>query len=170
MSKYPEVIREALAFEEKGAEYYQEQARKAENQLVKRLFLSLAVEENQHQLTIQEIYQAMQDGRKLPNQRKGARLQETIGSFFANLSEEERKWSDNVEALVLAMDLEKKGYAMYQKAAERTTDSGEKEFFRAMQVEEGEHLEALENVYYYLTDSEDWFAQEESKVWNWMVL
>ncbi len=164
----PEVIQKALDFEEHGAQYYQEKAKEAANPLVKRLFLALAVEENQHQLRIQEIYQALKNDGPWPESNAGTVLQDVIKRYFSNLSEDERKIADNTDALSVAMDLEKKGYAMYQDAAAKAATPLEKEFFRSMQAEEGGHYEALENVYYYLTDTEDWFSSEESKVWNWM--
>ena len=164
----PEVIQQALDFEEKGASYYQDKAKDAKNPLVKRLFLGLAVEENQHQMRIHEIYQAMKAGEEFPPNTTGHKLEDSIRTYFKSLSKEELKLEDNVEALTVAMDLERRGYAMYQDAAAKSSSTTEKEFFKSMQKEEGDHLNALENVYYFLTDTEDWFANEESKVWNWM--
>lgn len=164
----PTMIQQALDFEEKGATFYQAKAGEAANPLVKRLFLALAIEENQHQLRIQEIYHALQSDGPWPEATGASTLQEVIRSLFSNLSAAERKVSDNVEALVMAMEMERKGYAMYQEAMQGS-EGVEQRFFRSMMAEEGAHLEALENVYYFLTDTEDWFASEESKVWNWMT-
>ncbi len=168
--QFPEVIQQALDFEEKGASYYQNKAKEAKNPLVKRLFLSLAVEENEHQMRIHEIYQAMKTGQDFPEASTGHSLEDSIRDFFKSLSQSELKLEDNVEALTVAMDLERTGYAMYQDAADKSSTNAEKEFFKAMQKEERDHLTALENVYYFLTDTEDWFANEEAKVWNWMNL
>ena len=35
-------------------------------------------------------------------------------------------------------------------------------------VEENDHLTVIENVYFYLTRTGDWFASQEDRVWNWM--
>lgn len=169
MTKVPDVIQQALQFEERGADYYNDEAQKAKNPLVKRLFSSLAIEEKQHQERIQEIYTALMSGKKWPETVVSDSLEVSIRGYFSGLGEEERRVAENTDALLVAIEMEKKGHAMYRDAAARTAETLEKEFFSAMQKEELDHLEALQNVYYYLTNTEDWFSEEESKTWNWMT-
>ena len=48
--------------------------------------------------------------------------------------------------------------------------TAEDEFFTGLKAEEGKHLEAIENVFFYLERTGDWFASNEDRVWNWMNL
>ena len=66
------------------------------------------------------------------------------------------------------MEFEKKSYGLYSELSKKSTPGPEMEFYSELMKQEEEHCEALENVYYYLTNTGDWFEREESKVWNWM--
>ncbi len=66
------------------------------------------------------------------------------------------------------MEMEKKGIKAYNDFLNQTDNEAEKKFFVRLIEEEKKHLEALENVYSYITATGDWLKDEESKTWNWM--
>ncbi|WP_066353804.1 ferritin family protein [Fervidicola ferrireducens] len=89
--------------------------------------------------------------------------------LFFQLEESERKMPlDHIEGYKLAIEMEKRGYEMYKKFYSEAESEGEKKFFEALMKEELEHLNSLDNVYRFLTGTEIWYSEEESKVWNWM--
>ncbi|HHY19404.1 MAG TPA: ferritin family protein [Firmicutes bacterium] len=168
----PEALQRAFEFERHGARFYLELAAATQNRLARRLLNSLAKDEVQHVMDIDEIYQSLKDGYELPksmDRDSQKTLEDNIKTFFQHLDKETlRDDLTDVETLKLAMETERRGYRMYHEAMNSTEDENLKKFFKLLRDEEKEHLVALENVYYYLTNPSDWFAQTESQVWNWM--
>jgi len=102
---------------------------------------------------------------------EGEKLEFVIRAFFHEAKKDESiKLADNVKGLELAMQMEKKGYAMYEQFLAKAKDANEKLFYKELLKQENSHYEALANVHLYLTQTSDWFTDEESKVWNWMNL
>ncbi|NLU10267.1 MAG: ferritin family protein [Tepidanaerobacter acetatoxydans] len=163
-------LKTALKFEENGYQFYTKISEEIKQPLAKRLFESLAIQEKDHAERIKEIYNNMQDGSNVePTARPKYSLEPEVKKIFYELDKEKKKIPlDNIEGYKLAMEMEKKGYNMYKEFTEKSKDKREKEFFRLLMEEEKEHLTSLDNVYRFLTGTEDWYAEEESKVWNWM--
>lgn len=170
--RIPEAIQKAFEFERHGAKFYLELAASTQNRLARQLLNSLAKDEVQHVMDIDEIYLNLKDGNKAPEhiERDSAiKIEDSIKNFFKKLDRDKlRNDLDDIDSLKMAMELEQKGYDMYNNAMKSAEDPNLKEFFRLLREEEKEHLTALENVYYYLTNPADWFSQTESEVWNWM--
>jgi len=102
-------------------------------------------------------------------ERKMSEIEEEMKKIFERLDQKAREEGlDNLKGYRLAIEFEKKGYEMYTRFSETAGSEREKRFFAALAEEEEKHLEALDNVYHFLTESEDWLTVEESKVWNWM--
>ncbi|MCK8816837.1 ferritin family protein [Natroniella sulfidigena] len=161
----------AIELEKKGHEYYQKHAATAENPLAKKVLSSLASQELDHIDDIKEIA----EGKKLfdPDSDQAIDdLEAEVKEVFNNFSKQERQgWkAENKKVYEHAMKLEKDIYETYQQLAEEAEDEDQKKFFQSLMKEESKHLEAIENVYFYLTKPKEWLAQEESKVWNWMNL
>lgn len=161
-----------LAFEAKGAALYLKLARETGNALGKKLFYSLAAEEVSHAQKADDIFQqlsgkgtAEKSGQELPP------VEKVMKDFFRKVPGKGRAGSRaDIKGYELAMKMERAGYKAYARFRDAAGDSLEKEFFVRMLKEEKEHLDALANVYSYLTDTDDWMREEESKVWNWMNL
>jgi len=154
----------AMVFEKEIALFYLEEGVVPGNILVQRLFLELAKQEIDHVLFISEAMPA-------PGVPALPSIEEGIRSFFKRLPEAQvRTHATNVEALRTARQMEKNGLAMYRRFAEEAQDPGEKAFFTSLLQQEANHLESVDNVLRYLTGTADWFAEDETKVWNWMNL
>ncbi|MGB9813034.1 MAG: ferritin family protein [Thermovenabulum sp.] len=163
-----EAYKKAIEFERKGFEFYKKIAGEITQPLAKRLFESLAEQEKEHIRSIEDIFEkgSFEEGHK--ELSDGKKMEDEIKKVFYELEEEKRKIPlDHVEGYKLAMELEKKGYEMYKEFFQNA-EGKEKEFFERLMEQEKEHLESLDNVYRYLTESEVWYSEEESKVWNWM--
>lgn len=167
---FQEAVNAAINFERKGVTFYMELASQTENRLGRRLFYTLAKEEVDHILTIEDIARSLQSG-ATPTAPTAISLEEEMRSYFQSFdaTKVKDKANSNIEGYEMAMDIENRGFEMYKKFYEQAESEGEKTFFKKMMEEERKHFEALQNVYYYLTSSSDWFSETESKVWNWMV-
>jgi len=170
-----EWLKVALNFENEGLLFYTKAASESSNVLSRRLFRTLAGQEIDHAKKIEEIYGLVEGGKELPPPEKlkkiGAHVdvEKDIEEFFGTTDRESlRKDIGNVEAMEVALEIEKKSFNLYSERLKDTTNASEKEFLKALRDEEKKHIDALDNVYYYLTDPEMWFASDESRVWNWM--
>jgi rubrerythrin len=159
-----------LDFEAKGVEAYLKLAAKTENRLGKKLFYSLAAEEIEHARKADEFYGGI-SAKPGFKPVEAAPLESIIKGFFEKMEKTDmKKGGENVEGYELAMELERKGYAAYEKLLNDAKTDEEKKFFKWILSEEKEHLSAISNVYSYLTGTGDWLQEDESRVWNWMNL
>lgn len=168
-ARLPAALRAALDLEQRGHDYYRETASRAENPLTRMVFSALADEELQHMKRISELYE---HGGSAPmtSSIPGGSPESAVKRVFERFAEQERTaWElDNESAYEYAMELERQSYALYDRLANESENSAEAEFFRNLAGQENQHLTALENVLNYLRHTGDWFAAEESRVWNWM--
>lgn len=168
-----EGILTAVAFEREGEEFYRDAAAKASNPLAIRVFAALAVEEVEHRLRLENKLQELREGARWPGDPgRESSLEQVVKDYFFGLDRErlreEPRGSDNVAALDVAMETERRGLVMYDDLLAGSADDEERDLLRSLKEEEVEHLKALENVHAYLTRTADWFQQDESRVWNWM--
>lgn len=161
----------ALEFEQKGVALYLRLAAETSNELGKKLFYTLAGDEVQHARKIDSMFGELKkkngaaglDTVTLPG------VTELIKTFFAAADTAYLKKNvGNIEAYEIAMKMEREGYATYQEFSAMATSSQEKEFFNYLLSQEKEHIDAIANVYAYLTDIGDWLQEDESRTWNWM--
>jgi rubrerythrin len=68
---------------------------------------------------------------------------------------------DELEALRIAMEIEEKGFKLYQQLSQQASNDEEKAFFEFLVGEEKQHFQLLQNTYIYLEDSGNWFLWEE---------
>ena len=167
--KQKEAHRAALDFEQRGHDFYMATAGKARNPLTKEVFTGLAGQELVHMEKIQEVYENLDFEGVAPSAQTG-NMERFIRGVFDRFAKEERDtWAmDNAEAYDYAKDLERRSIVMYDKLAGESGTPVEKRFFEALRAEEVDHLNVIENVYFFLTRTGDWFASEEDRVWNWM--
>ncbi len=173
MAKTSDALKVSIDFERRGVGLYLQLAGKTKNPLSRRLYYNLAQQEIQHVLKFEDIYEDLKQHNNWPRWtvEEGEKLEFVIKEFFHSVKKDNLiKLADNVKGLELAMDIEKKGYAMYQGFLNKAKDANEKLFYRELLKQENSHYEALANVHLYLTQTSDWFSEEESKVWNWMNL
>ncbi|MBN1445494.1 MAG: ferritin family protein [Candidatus Omnitrophica bacterium] len=158
----------ALDFEKRGTLLYLELASKAKNSLSKNLFYTLAQQEIEHAKRIDAFYTA--SGKELPAviYKNIERIEEEIKTFFQKIKETEMPAEKNIDGYKTAMELEKEGYRAYEGFYRESKEDKERQLLEFLLNEEKKHLEAIANVYSYLSGTEDWLEQEESKVWNWM--
>jgi rubrerythrin len=72
--------------------------------------------------------------------------------------------ADEVEALEVAMKMEKEAIDFYRNAAARAANDKEKRFFECLIMDEEEHFHIFQNTHSYLQDSGNWFMWEEKGI------
>ncbi len=169
-----ELVRKALAFEEKGQQLYEKLAEESTHRLAQTLFENLAIDEQYHAKWIHELHRSLGGEEGSTDASCVARrkpLEKRMREAFERLQmETDPPDSDNVKGLVLAMKLEEEALALYREILDEDPSPRETAFLEKILEEEWKHLEALRNVHAYLTNTGDWFDVEESGRWNWMNL
>ncbi|HPO51885.1 MAG TPA: ferritin family protein [bacterium] len=156
----------AVDFETKGVNLYMSLASKTSNLLGKELFYSLAEQEVQHARLIERVYIASNVKQWVSNTSD---IEAELKSFWDNAQQLNLKQDPgDLSGYELAMEMELKSISSYQQFLKKTDNEQEKKFLTWVIEEEKKHLDALRNVYYFLTSTGDWFQNEESKIWNWM--
>lgn len=156
----------ALEMEQKGEKYYRTAARVSKNELGKKVFTMLALDEVVHLERIRKIYVSLETDRewsaswtKLPIQHLN------LGGVFRTLA---RKYgpeitakSSDLKALEIGLTLEAKSVKFYLARLTKAANKIEKDFLNRMVEEERGHHQALSDMKLYLEDPSSWFREIE---------
>ena len=161
-----EALKEALAFEQKGHDLYEEAASKSDNPLVKKTFNYLAEQEIHHVNEIKDYIERSDDLSEI--ELKGDTLKETqkfftmtIGSF----KEKTKLSDDDIKVHETALTLEQSAYDFYKEQYEKTENVGLKKFFKWLMDQENAHYEFIQKAYDYIKDPVGFYTEEE----GWMA-
>jgi len=152
-------IETAIKMETDAMKFYREAIARTSHPLGRKLFEGFVVDEVRHLKMLQDIMNDMDIEVKVVHPKQD------IKTVFSELKDEMMERitanTDEVEAVKVALDFEKKGYDFYEKAAQAATGKKEKKLFEVLAIEEKRHYEVLENTYNFLKDTGNWFMWEE---------
>jgi len=170
MDKKISALKFVLDFEAKGVAMYLKLAANTGNLLGKKLFYSLAAEEIEHARKADEVYNGFGAKESFSQQTiEAIPIEKALKGFFDKIGRTKlKKGVENIGGYELAMEMERKGYEIYDKFLKGAKSAEEKAFFKWILAQESEHLSAIANVYAYLTGTGDWLESDESRTWNWM--
>jgi rubrerythrin len=152
----------ARSMETDAVDFYTEAAEKTSHPIGKRMFLSIAEDEKRHIAMIEVLLKG------LDITYDSIDPMEKVKSVFAEHKDEMQErlaaTGDDKEALKIAMEMEKKGYDFYVKAASEATDGKSKALFERLVLEEQKHYKIFSNTYAFLDDTGNWFMWEEHSI------
>jgi rubrerythrin len=152
-------IETAIKMETDAMKFYREAIGRTSHPLGRKLFEGFVVDEVRHLKMLQDIMNDMDIEVKVVHPKQD------IKTVFSELKDEMMERisasTDEVEAVKVALDFEKKGYAFYENAAQTATGKKEKKLFEVLAAEEKGHYDVLENTYNFLQDTGNWFMWEE---------
>jgi rubrerythrin len=161
-----EMLATALEMEEKGKVFYKKAVNSCQNPQCKEIFTALAEEEVVHSRRIKQIYDTLTSGQCWSRDWESIKgSPKDFGVLFQNLAAKEKTKikaeTSDLEAVDIGLDFESVSVQFYQDHRVKATDPIEAAFLDQMIREEGEHLKALKDTRYYLTDPEGWFMEKE---------
>jgi rubrerythrin len=160
-----EVLQLAVRMEIDGKEFYLKASRKSSDKLGRDLFQRLAVEEDDHRKRFEEIYEALKRGQKWPDveppSEKGKKLKSLFSEATKALGSQVKAAESELEAIRVALDMEKKSYDLYHSRSEESTLPVEKRFYQALAGEERGHHLALTDSLEYLSNPSGFFTTSE---------
>lgn len=167
-----EALQLTLKMETDGYNFFKDAAARAKNPLTKEAFSYFAKWELEHVEFIKKMHKKLADtGEWLSvdqmNQKVGdaAVVIKTIfKEKHEQIDQHVKDTTSDLEAYVLARDIEDKATVFYKQKAETAKDASAKKFFTFMIDLEREHYNILNNSYRYLQDPALYNLEEE----NWM--
>ena len=158
-----EALALAIQTEQDGIAYYTAAAERTADTMGKKMFMSLVADEKRH-LAILKKLSCEEDvciddlGSVMPKERLRTIFSEA-GTSSADLPAE----AGDLEALRLAMEMERKGYEQYRRAAVDAKDPDVARIYERLASEENEHWEILQDTLSYLEDTGNWYMWAEHR-------
>jgi rubrerythrin len=160
-----EVTKAAVQLERDGRQFYLDLAKKASNDMARRMFESLAADETRHIEWIERLSPGAKNAEAANRDIYGR-----LCHIFNEVPEDEKQKAVSLEgdinAIMLAVDMEEKSRLAYVKWAEESETAEVREFCSIMADAERFHRELLENTREYFEKPGDWFMQEERWIFD----
>jgi len=165
MSCDSEALEKAIALgvktEQESIKFYREASERTSNRLGKAMFESFIKEEQKHLAVLKERFKS--DGfRKAAGFR--SRLRTVFEDALEDVGEKLKADPNDVAAIKIALDFERAGYEMYDKASGKVSDERAKEAFRFLAEAENEHYRVLRDIHEYLENTYSWFTREDCPI------
>jgi Fur family ferric uptake transcriptional regulator len=141
-----------LSIERRGYTFYTNASKKTKNDRGRLMFQRLAAEESDHLRRLQQEYRSLLEQNEWLK-REPARLpvsRKIAGEIFPQKELLKIELSDkttDVEALHIAMDLERRSHQFFRNFAKQLPEAGGKKIFLEFAKDEASHLEALVSEY-----------------------
>ncbi len=165
--KISQILNTAIQMETEGIEFYHNLSKKASHPFGKKMFLSFAEDEKLHLAVLKDIARELEIPDIDDVFKKGTPEERGRTIFQEGRKDRKEKISahpDEIQALEIAMEMEREGYELYKGRAEKTLDSKERALFQRLALEENEHFKILQNTHSYLKNPREWFLWEEKAI------
>jgi len=158
-----DIINGAIRLEEDGIKFYREIADKTKNETTRKMFESLAADEEKHIEWIENLAPDVETSKEF-NKNLYDRLKNIFADAPKKLKDEAEATEDDMMAIDIAIGMEVKSHDEYKRFADETDDQEIKSLFTILADIERFHRDVLQNSKEYLDAPHDWFMQEE----QWM--
>jgi len=156
----------AMSNERLGWCFYTRAAEKTTDDTGKKMFISLASDEEEHLSILQKQYDSLEKSNAWIS-IDDARKAEPPSCQPTLFPEEEakveglvKKRASDLDALDIALDMERRGYKQYVEEAEKTNDLTAKAVYEYLSKEEDRHFTMIQKTREYLASSGAWLWDE----------
>lgn len=142
--------------------FYVEAAGKTKHSAGKKMFESIAEDEKRHVEMISQVIEGLQITPQdaTPISRVKTVFESLRGDMMSKIEASE----DELEALNIAMQMEKEGVEFYKQLLSETKSEKEKALFQRLIHEEEQHYTMFSNTYQFLLDTGNWFMWEQKGI------
>jgi rubrerythrin len=155
-------IEMAIKMETDAIVFYKESAEKTSYIAGKKMFLSIVEDEKRHLKMLEDIFKGLDIKFKDVSPMK--RIKSVFEEHKDEMLERVSATTDDLNALKIAMSMEKESVDFYKKAASEAKTKKEKALFERLIKEEEQHYAAFSNTYFFLSDTGSWFMWEEHSI------
>jgi len=154
-----EILEKAIAFEEEGMAFFQQRAENAPSVLERKLFISLAKDEAGHKASLVRMLDDLQRENTvdvLPevDEEHILNVRLIFENAMAEVNDPYEFQNEELEILNGAMEVERRGFHLYNDAAKAVTSDRARAIFLGLAAEEQNHYILLKNTYDYMADPE----------------
>ena len=155
----------AMKNEKSEMEYYQRQADRSTNEVVKKLFETLAGDEREHMHRIRHLHEKLTaEGAwpaDLPIKVDGTNIRVVLDNLPRNRHFSVQHDAADLDAIRTAVEFEENGIKFYSDLAQACTNAQERAFFEFLAEMEREHFLSIKDSIFFLEDPEGWFETKE---------
>lgn len=152
----------AIKMETDAINFYTESAKKTQNPVGKKMFLTIAEDEIRHLELLSQLFEGLEITIKDVSPIKNIK---TIFETMKNeMMQRVEAITDELEAFKIAMQMEKEGIEFYKKAVLGAKTEKEKSLFEKLVKEEQQHYDIFANTYFFLANTGNWFMWEEHSI------
>jgi rubrerythrin len=153
------ILEKAIAFEDEGMSFFQDRASNAPSTLERNLFRSLAKDEAGHKAHLMRMRDDLLRENSIDilpaiDADHALDIRKLFEDALAGASDPYEYKQEELEILDGALSVEKRGYAMYARAATEVKAPRAKRIFEHLAAEEQRHYTLLKNTYDYMADPE----------------
>jgi hypothetical protein len=156
-------IKIAIKAETDTIAFYEEAAQKTNHPIGKKLFLSIIEDEK----NLVEDFKCILNGLHLRVRNAANPIKKMKTVFESNrdaLLGGIRAATNEMEALRVAMQMEKESIEFYKKLSAKVKIPKERALFERLVREEQQHYSLFSETYFFLANSENWFMWEEHSI------
>ncbi len=160
-SRTLEALQTAIQMEIDGKTFYLEASQASGNDTGRKLFQSLAEEEDMHRRKFEGIFKAIQAQKAWPQVEIVLHDGRELRTVLSEASENVKATTSELEAVQAAIDLENKTYDYYKAQAARALFEAEEYYYTALAGQEQIHRSILLDYSEYLKDPAQYFTMKE---------
>jgi rubrerythrin len=162
-----QALHQGIQTELQGLTFYHKAAERTRDPLGKQVLQSLAHEEVGHLHLLKVQYGALvSDGRwvdmeKAREMEPGREVEEIFPQTDDTLVKLLPAQADDVKALEIALEFERKGYQMYQRLTKETADPAGRAMYEFLRQQEQRHYDFIQRAIEYLKTQGAWYYDEK---------
>ncbi len=155
-----EAIEMAVKLEKDAINFYREALDKTDHPTGVKMFEQFMKIELQHIRMLKNLIKSIDPNAKLvyPDDTS---VKTVFSEHKDQMIERVNATTDEMDAVKIALDFEKKGYDFYRKYSEEADSEEEKKLFTILASQEKVHYTYLEKAYEHIKDTGKWFNWEE---------
>ncbi len=154
-----DAVETAIKMETDAIALYGEAAEKTSHPFGKEMFRGFVKDEARHLKMLKSILGGLDIDMEFVSPR------DTIRTVFSQLKDEMMQrvkvMDDEMDALSIALEMEKEGFDFYKNTASDAHSGKEKELFKRLAEEENDHYLILMETYNFLYNTGHWYMYEE---------
>ena len=155
----------AIKNEQTEKEYYLNEANRTKNPVAKRLFETLAADEEEHKTRLQGLHEKLIADGAWPNdvsvEVAGTNIKKDLEKVVRDKGSSQDYDADDITALKKGIEFENGGVKYYAELAQACDNPQEAKFFRFLSGIEREHLLSIQDSLFYLEDPQGWYEAHE---------
>jgi rubrerythrin len=154
-----DAVETAIKMETEAIAFYEDAAGRTHHPFGREMFKGFVRDEKRHLAILQRLFKGMEINGEF------VRPKDSIRTVFSSLRDQMMERAEviqsELDALKIAMTMEKEGFDFYRKAAANAPSDGEKDLFERLVIEETDHYNILNETYEFLDNTGHWFMYEE---------